>query len=449
MTNHARGRSVSIRIERTSGSTSFISLATLANQWRTRRKACLAMAAMLICVPLILATSNPSGALLRPHAGERVVAVPNWRRHGPTPAPSTTTTRPRRTAPTTLPVLGSPTTTTPPTSTTTTTVLIFSPIVTTTTTTLVTTTTTSPASTTTTQPVRATTTTPPPPPTTAPVTTTTPAPAPGGDGSWWHPPTGALPWQWEIDHPLDLSSATDMGTNDTLPDGSAAPAPVVYDIDGIENSAATVSALHAKGDHVICYIEVGTAGNYYSAADEGIATSYYAQYQAAGVFGNKLPGYPEYFLNINSPATVSITEAMINQQCAAKGFDAVETDLDETYSGVDGSTGFSLSEADEVAYMTTLANYMHRDGLAWIIKNPDDTGDNYAATMEPLADGVLTEQCNQYGTCSALSSYVGHKAVFNAEYNIPTSQFCANDDSLGINGVYFPVDLNGPRSPCR
>ena len=32
----------------------------------------------------------------------------------------------------------------------------------------------------------------------------------------------------------------------------------------------------------------------------------------------------------------------------------------------------------------------------------------YAATMEPLADGVLTEQCNEYGTCSALSSYFGH-----------------------------------------
>jgi len=73
---------------------------------------------------------------------------------------------------------------------------------------------------------------------------------------------------------------------------------------------------------------------------------------------------------------------MINQQCAAKGFDAVETDLDETYAGGDGTTGFTLTEADEVTYMTTLANYMHRDGLAWIIKNPDDTGDNYAATME-------------------------------------------------------------------
>jgi len=91
---------------------------------------------------------------------------------------------------------------------------------------------------------------------------------------------------------------------------------------------------------------------------------------------------------------------MINQQCAAKASTPVETDLDETYAGGDGTTGFTLTEADEVTYMTTLANYMHRDGLAWIIKNPDDTGDNYAATMEPLADGVLTEQCNQYGTCA-------------------------------------------------
>jgi len=35
---------------------------------------------------------------------------------------------------------------------------------------------------------------------------------------------------------------------------------------------------------------------------------------------------------------------MINQQCAAKGFDAVETDLDETYAGGDGTTGFTLTK---------------------------------------------------------------------------------------------------------
>ncbi len=273
--------------------------------------------------------------------------------------------------------------------------------------------------------------------------------AKGGSSTWWRPGAGALPWQWEIDHPLSLTSATDMGTNDTLPDGSPAPTPKVYDLDGILNPASTVAALHARGAHAICYIEVGTAGDYYSAAQEGISTTYYAQYQAAGVFGDKLSGYPEYFLDINSPATVAITEAMISRQCAAKGFDAVETDLDETYAGSDGATGFSLTKTDEVAYMTTLANYMHSLGLAWVIKNPDDTGDNYAALMEPLADAVLTEQCNQYSTCSALSAYLGHKAIFNAEYSLSTASFCPTDIAAGINGTRFPESLNGPRSPCQ
>jgi len=291
------------------------------------------------------------------------------------------------------------------------------------------------------------------PPTTSTTTTTTTTttiatPPPSSNGSWWHPPIGNLPWQWELDHPLSLSNATDMGTNDTLPNGQLAPAPKVYDIDAIINPASTVTALHALGAHVICYIEVGAAGNYYSASDEGIPTTYYSQYQAAGVFGDKVSGYPEYYLNINSPATVSITEAMINQQCAAKGFDAVETDIDETYSGSDGATGFTLTQANEVAYMTTLANYMHSLGLAWIIKNPDDTGDNYATLMEPLADGVLSEQCNEYSTCSALSAYFGHKAIFNAEYNLATSAFCPADIAQGINGALFPVALTGARSPC-
>ena len=233
------------------------------------------------------------------------------------------------------------------------------------------------------------------------------------------------------------TNATDMGTNDTLPNGSPAPAPTVYDIDGIENPASTVSALHARGAHAVCYIEAGTAGNYYSASDEGIPTTYYAQLQAAGVLGAKLSGYPEYFLDINAPATVSIEEAMIQQQCAAKGFDAVETDLDETYSGTDGATGFNLTQANEVTYLTTLANYMHSLGLAWFIKNPDDTGDNFATIMEPVADAVLTEQCNQYGTCSALNSYKGHKAIFNAEYSMPTSAFCAADIAALIHVQVF------------
>ena len=309
------------------------------------------------------------------------------------------------------------------------------------------TTTSSPADTTTTSPADTTTTSPAG--TTTTTTTTTTSPGGGTTASWWQPPTGNVPWQWEIDHPLDLTSAADMGTGATLPDGQPAPNPVVYDVDGILNPASTVAALHAQGDHAICYIEVGTAGNYYSAGDEGISTTYYDQLQAAGEFGNQLNGYPEYFLNITSSTTVGIIESMIQQQCAAKGFDAVETDLDETYSGSDGTTGFIISQQAEQTYMTTLADYMHSLGMGWIAKNLDDTGDSFATLMEPVADAIITEQCNQYGTCGALSAYEGQKAVFNAEYDLATSAFCPADNALGFNGAVFPVELNGGRSPCR
>ncbi len=264
--------------------------------------------------------------------------------------------------------------------------------------------------------------------------------------SWWVPPLGNQPWQWELDHPLNLDSARVMGTDDTLPDGKPAPPPVIYDIDGIINPASTVAALHAKGKHVVCYIEVGAAGNYYSAAQEHTTKTYYQQLKSAGLLGREVPRYPEYYLDIKSTKTVSIVESMIDHQCAAKGFDAVETDIDEEYTH---ATGFELTKAIEEKYMTTLADYMHGLGLGWWIKNPDDTGDDYATDMYPLADAVLTEQCNQYSTCGALAEYIDHKAVFNAEYHLTRSQFCAADDRRGFNGAVFNVDLTGVRHPCR
>ena len=267
-----------------------------------------------------------------------------------------------------------------------------------------------------------------------------------GASSWWTPPLGNQPWQWELSHPLRLTNAKDMGTNDKLPGGTRAPAPVIYDIDGIINPRSTVTALHARGKHVVCYVEVGAAGNYYSAAQEGVSTTYYQQLRSAGAFGAKVPGYPEYYLNIRSPATVSIIESMIAKQCAAKGFDAVETDIDDEYGD---PSGFSLTKAAEESYMTTLANDMHGLGLAWWIKNPDDTADSYATDMYPRADAVLTEQCNQFSTCGYLSAYVGHKAVFNAEYHLSTTAFCAQDDGRGFNGARFNLGLTGVRKPCR
>ena len=255
-----------------------------------------------------------------------------------------------------------------------------------------------------------------------------------------------------MSNPLNVENVKQLGTKDKLPDGSLAPAPVVYDIDGIINPASTVSALHAMGKHVVCSIEVGAVGNYDSAAaaaaadaDEGITTTYYDQLHAAGVVGGSVPGWPEHYLDIRSPATVTIVESMIHDQCAAKGFDAVETDIDESYHS---ANGFGPTKADEEHLMTTLAGYMHGLGLGWWIKNPDDTGDHYAADMEPLADAVLTEQCNQYFSCGLLSPYFGVNAIVNAEYQLAVGNFCANGTALGINGAPVTLNLAGTRKPC-
>jgi hypothetical protein len=280
----------------------------------------------------------------------------------------------------------------------------------------------------------------------APPTTVVP-PAP----TWWSIPTGYVSWQWVLNHPLNVNSPADMGRTDYLPDGSPAPAPTVFDIDGIINPASTVAALHADGDHVICYVEAGSAGNYYSASQEGISTTYYDQLQAAGDLGNTLPGYSaERFVNINAPVAVGIIESMIEQQCGNKGFDAVETDLDETYPGYDGPTGLTITKSDEQTFLTTLANYIHGLNMGWIAKNLVDTGDNFATIMQPLADGLLTEDCNQWNQCGQASTYIAHgKGVLNAEYNLGTSQFCPADNAAGIDGAQIDSSVDGSRRPCR
>ena len=240
-------------------------------------------------------------------------------------------------------------------------------------------------------------------------------------------------WMWELGQPLNTSNPSLMGTGVTAWNGDTPPGdnPVLYDIDGIENPASTVAALHSTGDHVVCYIEVGTAGNYYTATQEGIPVTYYDQLKQAGDLGDKLKGYPEHFININASSAVSIVEAMIDQQCSAKGFDGVETDLDETFHGNEGKTGFKITQSDEESYLTTLADYMHGLGLAWIAKNLDDTGRaSFVDAMEPLAQGVISEQCNQYHTCSYLQPFLAaDKWVGNAEYSKALSQFCPSDNA--------------------
>lgn len=277
--------------------------------------------------------------------------------------------------------------------------------------------------------------------------------------TWWQPtnsgPNNGPEWQWVLDHPLRVTNAADMGLSATNAAGNVAANPTVYDIDGIENPASTVAALHKLGDKAICYIEIGSAGNYYAAADEGIPVTYYAQLKAAGDLGAKMAGYPEYYLSINSPSTVSIIESMIRQQCGAKGFDAVEPDIGDSYTD---NTGFRITEAQNAAYDNTLGTYAHSLGLAWGQKNGDQDP-AFAKMQQPVADFLLTEECNYYHTCATVTApYVAaHKLVLNAEYTddwgtsrvADLRKFCAADIAGGIDGTLFTSALSGQHHPCH
>lgn len=285
----------------------------------------------------------------------------------------------------------------------------------------------------------------------------TPPPASGGgssSGSWWKPGTGVLPWQWNIDHELNTSNATDMGTNSLTSTGQAALAPMVYDIDGIINSAATVKALHNMGKKVICYVEVGSAGDYYGNSDG--STSYYNELKAAGVFGTKMQGWPEFYININSPATLTIVKKMIHDQCYNKGFDGVEPDLDDSYST---NNGFNITLDQEVAYLAKLSDYSHSLGMAWGLKNGGDGGDpaKFVQAMIPHIDFAVVEEPYKLNTIKYFypALYNAGKAMFVAEYKEDSSAsqfagFCKVALGQHTNTVLYNLDLNGKtRTSCQ
>jgi len=111
---------------------------------------------------------------------------------------------------------------------------------------------------------------------------------------------------------------------------------------------------------------------------------------------------------------VAIVESILSQQCAAKGFDAVETDLDETFNNNE-APGIHHHPSRRRGVPHDPRELHARTRMGWIAKNLDDTGSqSFVNDMMNVADGVITEQCNQYSSCSLYKAFEGKKAIFNA-----------------------------------
>ena len=79
--------------------------------------------------------------------------------------------------------------------------------------------------------------------------------------------------------------------------------------------------------------------------------------------------------------------------------------------------------------------------------------------MRGTFDGMIIEECNYYndpctGSGGDATAYLArHKPVLNAEYTADgetTDEFCSADETAGIVGALFSVDLDGSTyQPCR
>jgi hypothetical protein len=243
--------------------------------------------------------------------------------------------------------------------------------------------------------------------------------ATGDGGTWWQPSSSApAHFHWQLSTAFTYPGDVVSGSGD-----------IVYDIDGENNTAANVAQLHALGPNVkvVCYVDVGTYENFRSDA---------ASFPAS-VLGSQ-NGWPgEQWLDVRQQSILMpIMTARVKNWCVDKGFDAVEPD---NLDGWENSTGFPLTQADNLSYDLAIAQMVHQQGLSVGLKNLPQL----AVMLEPNFDWAIDEQCFEFSECSNYMGFTAAgKPVYDVEYNV--SPDCATADMLHMNAQKRDLNLAGP-----
>jgi hypothetical protein len=236
-------------------------------------------------------------------------------------------------------------------------------------------------------------------------------------GHWEPTPTTAA-WQWQLQGTIDTSVSA-----------------AVYDVDGFEVSRQTVRQLHRLGRKVVCYLDVGSWETYRPDAGQ------FPQ----SVIGRRYEGFPdERWLDVRRFRLFAKPLKRRFDLCARKGFDAIEPD---NLAGWKNRTGFSIDAQDQLRFNRWVARQVHARGMAVALKNDGEQAGKLIGDF----DFAIVEQCFQYEECGPYRTFVEHhKAVFEAEYEIPPEQFCPEAKQIGFSAIGKSYDLLArPWRPCR
>jgi hypothetical protein len=203
-------------------------------------------------------------------------------------------------------------------------------------------------------------------------------PAPTSCTSCFKPPHlgsngNPLSWDWQLQGAL-VYRKVDM-----------------FDIDGFDNSAATVTKIHARAgltlphEKAICYLSLGSWENF--RPDE--------RHWPAATLGFALDGYTnEHWVDVRQLSALMPVIVTRMKMCASKGFDGVEVD---NIDGWDNPSGFPLTPQDAEAWLAAVANEAHSLNMFVLWKN-----DPYLASLGVrYFDGALAEQCFEYQECTS------------------------------------------------
>jgi hypothetical protein len=209
----------------------------------------------------------------------------------------------------------------------------------------------------------------------------------------------------------------------------------VYEVDGFDVGGKVVRKLHSKHRKVICYLDVGSWENY--RPDRAAFPK--------SVIGKRYQGFPnERWLDIRKIHLLAKPLRARFDLCKRRGYDAVEPDNDNGYTN---DTGFPLTAHDQLRFNRWVAKEVHKRGMSVALKNDPEQAHQLAGVF----DFAVVEQCFQYHECGQFMPFIRRgKAVFEAEYEISPSKFCAQAQKIRFSAIRKSYDLFAkPWIPCR
>lgn len=206
----------------------------------------------------------------------------------------------------------------------------------------------------------------------------------------------------------------------------------MFVVDLFDASAQSVAKLHAAGRVVIAYVSVGSFEPWREDAGSFARTA----------IGDALAGYPdESWLDIRSADVRARIEARFDR-ARDKGFDGV---FASTLGGYKETTGFPLTQADELDYVRFLASAARTRGLSAGVSGDFELGDGVAGRF----DWALSIGCIARADCDALDAFVMHgKPVFDLETDGDRTTVCNQATTYGIATTIKHPSFDAWRVPC-